>query len=469
MRIDKLSLLNFRCFRQLDITFDEHITILVAPNGAGKTTVLDAVRLALFPFIRGFDAGLYVKDKSLAIRTEDVRLVFRPEALNMELSHPTIITATGEWKRGELATWILSKEGEQPPHEDTMAARFTRWGEQLQKLVRNEENKQPVDLPLMLYLGTARLWYQERYETQIAEQRLDNSAFSRLSGYDDCLSATSNYKQFEQWYSWLWRSHLEFQYKLIEAGRQNKSVDLVEGLRDDSVREAIQAILQAINCLTQEVTGWRDLEYSSSHNQQLVMSHPQHGKIPLSQLSDGLRNAVAMVADIAFRCVKLNPHLRDEAALKIQGIVLIDEVDMFLHPAWQQQIIQSLRSAFPQIQFIVTTHSPQVLSTVKRESIRLLEQDENGNGKALMPLGATYGEPSNDVLQSVMGVDPQPPVKERDDLQKLTAWVDQGKYDNPEAQQLMAALQVALGEKHPQLQRLQRSIARQKLLKGKAQ
>lgn len=128
-----------------------------------------------------------------------------------------------------------------------------------------------------------------------------------------------------------------------------------------------------------------------------------------------------------------------------------------------------MRGAFPLIQFIVTTHSPQVISTVKRESIRLLEQDENGNGKALMPLGATYGEPSNDVLQSVMGVDPQPPVKEKADLQKLTAWVDQGKYDEPESQQLMAALQVALGDQHPQLQRLQRSIARQNMLKGKAQ
>lgn len=169
---------------------------------------------------------------------------------------------------------------------------------------------------------------------------------------------------------------------------ENPAVDLAEGIRVDKMKESIEVIQQAINCLTQEVTGWRDLEYSSSHNQQLVMSHPQNGKIPLSQLSDGLRNAVAMVADIAFRCVKLNPHLRGDAALKTHGIVLIDEVDMFLHPAWQQQIIQSLRSAFPQIQFIVTTHSPQVLSTVKRESIRLLEQDENGSGKALMPLGA---------------------------------------------------------------------------------
>ncbi|VDY36609.1 ATP-binding protein [Salmonella enterica subsp. enterica serovar Daytona] len=59
------------------------------------------------------------------------------------------------------------------------------------------------------------------------------------------------------------------------------------------MKEAIQAIQQAINCLTKDVTGWRDLEYSSSHNQQLVMNHPQHGKIPLAQLSDGLRNAVA--------------------------------------------------------------------------------------------------------------------------------------------------------------------------------
>ena len=68
-----------------------------------------------------------------------------------------------------------------------------------------------------------------------------------------------------------------------------------------------------------------------------------------------------------------------------------------------------LASAFPLIQFIVTTYSPQVISTVKRESVRLLEQDENGNGLASIPLGAAYGEPSNDVLQSVMGVDPQPP------------------------------------------------------------
>lgn len=128
----------------------------------------------------------------------------------------------------------------------------------------------------MLYLGTARLWYQERYEKQPTEQRLDNSAFSRLSGYDDCLSATSNYKQFEQWYSWLWLSYREHQITQLES----PSAKLKEGVRVQRMKEAIQAIQQAINCLTQQVTGWHDLEYSASHNQQLVMSHPQYGKIP---------------------------------------------------------------------------------------------------------------------------------------------------------------------------------------------
>lgn len=151
------------------------------------------------------------------IRTEDVRLVFRPEALNMEMSSPVMITATGEWESGKTATWMLDKRGEQPPHGDKTAAQLTRWGEQLQTLVREEHNLLQVELLLMLYLGTARLWYQERYEAQPTEQRLDNSAFSRLSGYDDCLSATSNYKQFEQWYSWLWHSYREHQITQLES------------------------------------------------------------------------------------------------------------------------------------------------------------------------------------------------------------------------------------------------------------
>jgi predicted ATP-binding protein involved in virulence len=121
---------------------------------------------------------------------------------------------------------------------------------------------------------------------------------------------------------------------------------------------------------------------------------------------------------------------------------------------------------FPLTQFIVTTHSPQVLSTVRRENIRVIERSADGRYIAEPPLAMTYGEPSGDVMHSVMQVDPQPPVAEKKNLQRLTELVDQGIYANDEAQRLMQEMETKLGEQHPQLQRLRRSVQRQKALKA---
>lgn len=139
---------------------------------------------------------------------------------------------------------------------------------------------------------------------------------------------------------------------------------------------------------------------------------------------------------------------------------------MHLHPRWQQAILGQLQAAFPKIQFIVTTHSPQVLSTIHRDNIRVIGPDTSGKMIAEKPLARTYGELSGDVMHSVMLVDPQPPIPEKADLQRLTELVDQGQYDHPDAIFLMQKLTSILGGQHPQLQRLQRSIHRQKVLKG---
>ncbi|OCX69003.1 hypothetical protein A6M27_14520 [Acidithiobacillus thiooxidans] len=212
-------------------------------------------------------------------------------------------------------------------------------------------------------------------------------------------------------------------------------------------------------------SGWGSINYSATL-QTLTAKHEQYGVLEVGQLSDGIRNVIAMVGDIAFRAVQLNAHLGARAALETSGIALIDEVDMHLHPSWQQVILKGLREAFPRIQFIVTTHSPQVLSTVRRENIRVLAPNVDGMITANLPLAMTYGEPSGDVLHSVMTVDPQPPVLEKPDLQRLTELVDQGAYASKEAQILMQTLTEALGAQHPQLQRLQRNIQRQSRLNG---
>lgn len=468
MKIEQITLKNFRCFELLDVTFHPQMTVLIAPNGAGKTTILDAVRIALWPFVKGFDLGSQT-GKSATIQIEDVRLERREQ--EMEPILPSQITAQtssipNQDQKQRPLHWQQSRDQVKPRTQtkgDQSTQVLTRLAKKFQSTIYKgqEANIDAIDLPLVVYLGTGRLWYQGRYTSEAKDKKLDTSVFSRLWGYQNCLTATSSYKQFETWYGWVFRSYRELQIDQLENRLKKPDQSALANFA-----AAIEVVQRAINTLTTSLTGWRDLQYRSSMGQQLVMEHPELGYMPLSLLSDGLRNMVAMVSDIAFRCIKLNPHLGVDAAHKTQGIVLIDEVDMFLHPAWQQTVLASLQQAFPNLQFIVTTHSPQVISTVRTESIRVLGEDVNGNAIAAIPLANTYGEPSNNVLRTVMLVDPQPPIDEKSLLLRLTELVDQGLGDEEEAKGLMAQLLMVLGAGHPQLQRLQRSIARQQWLKG---
>jgi len=462
MKLKEITIENYRCFEKLNITFHPEVTILIAPNGAGKTTIIDAARIAMWPLVKAFDLGSQT-GKSATIQIEDVRLTRRDQN-NMEAVVPSLVSATGRWAENtELRTWEQTREklkaGTNTLH-DGETKKLTSFGKQLQNQVRDENQKGQVNLPLIVYLGTGRLWYQGRYTSTVADKKLDKSMESRLWGYQNCLTAASSYKQFEDWYGWVYKSYRELQIQQLEGSSYFDSALL------ERFQIAINVVKHSVNALTQNITGWCDIEYSVSQQQQLVMSHPEHGSLPLSMLSDGLRNMVVMVSDIAFRCIKLNPHLGEYAAMKTEGVVMIDEVDMFLHPSWQQTVIGSLRSAFPKIQFIVTTHSPQVLSTVPKECIRVLGLNSQGDEIASTPLAFSYGEPSNDVLQAIMHVDPQPPVPEKKLLDELTSLVDQGEYQSAHAQQLFMELKQKLNAQHPQLEKIERSIRRQEALKA---
>jgi predicted ATP-binding protein involved in virulence len=169
------------------------------------------------------------------------------------------------------------------------------------------------------------------------------------------------------------------------------------------------------------------------------MEHAEHGFVPLSQLSDGLRNMVVMISDIAFRCYKLNPHFEFDAALKTTGIVIIDEVDMFLHPSWQQLVISALQKAFPNIQFVVTTHSPQVLTTVPAECIRII----------------TKGAESSRLLKRIFGVDTRPQADENTQL--LNAYeelVYADRFDDDDAKNKRVKLDDIFSGEEPKLTEL---------------
>ncbi len=433
MKLETLQLINFRRFKRLHVSFHPELTVLAARNGDGKTTVLDAATIALGTFVGAFDLG-----KSKSIEHKDARY----QRLQGQSDSEQLFPVRLEARVTALQTPIIRELSAKGRTTVKDAAGLTTLGKSLMERVRNLE---PVALPLLAYYGSGRLWNVHKNMGRKAVL-----STSRTMGYEDCFSSASSFTQVQQWMS-----------KATLAVLQQKNMDTYEGY---TLADQIEGIQNSLDQVLHD-EGWSHFHYSIQH-EELAMIHEELGVLPVSMLSDGVRAMVSLVADMAWRCTKLNPQMGAAAQQQTDGIVLIDEVDMHLHPKWQQRVIQSLREAFPRVQLIVTTHSPQVLSTIRRENIRVVQSQVGGYTSAEPPIARTYGEPSGDVLHSVMAVDPQPPVAERPDLQRLTELVDQGLYDQPEATALRQRLNTSLGEQHPQLQRLQRSMKRQQVLKG---
>lgn len=425
MHLKQLQIKNYRCFTDLSIELHPQLTVLIAPNGAGKTTILDAARVALWPFVKGFDLGSQT-GKAANIHPLDVRLTKYVDG-NMEPQLPSSITATGSWAthRPEQ-TWSQTRESIKASTKtlgDINAKKLTAYAENLQAEVR--VGQEQLTLPLISYLGTSRLWFEGRFTSNAEYTTLDVDEYSRTSGYLNCLSYSSSFKAFTAWYGWVYRAYLESQ---IAAFQRNVALDHT-GQR---FAETVEVIKLAVDALVKEATGWHSLEYSQRHNQQLIMQHEQHGIMSVDMLSDGLRNAIAMVADLAFRAYKLNPHLGARAAQETPGVALIDEVDMFLHPSWQQTILKSLRTAFPKLQLIVSTHSPQVLTTVPSESIRILRQ---GNVYAA-PAGTEGARPGR-LLTSTLGLASERP-EQNVATQELLQYLDMVNRDDWNSEEALA-------------------------------
>jgi len=128
-------------------------------------------------------------------------------------------------------------------------------------------------------------------------------------------------------------------------------------------------------------------------------------RIPINQLSDGYKSTVSLVADIAYRMAVLNPQCLGNVCNETSGIVLIDEVDLHLHPAWQQRILSDLTSIFPKVQFIVSTHAPEVINSVPKENVIIIEDNS-----AIPAPVETYGKDANGILRSVMHVKERPQI-----------------------------------------------------------
>ncbi|MEG3133939.1 AAA family ATPase [Rouxiella sp. T17] len=453
MKIQHITLTNFRLFKSFECSFESDLTVLVGVNGQGKTTLLDSLAIALGQFVGGFGPGI---DKGII--DGDIRLAkittewnSQPEqnasygGYQMEQQLPVSINVIA-FPDDQLSFKKWSRQRNTLKGRTTLVKELKNLASELQTAV---QQGQKVTLPLIAYYGTGRLWGQKRLSGFAHSQ---NKADSRLYGYSDCLDPSSSYTAFS---TWLRKQTLsEFEFQLSQKELENPISETPRSNWIESIRKAVDIILES--------TGWKNVRYSAIH-QAVVVTHSEYGDHPVSSLSDGLRNTIGMVADIAYRAILLNPHFLKNAVTKTPGIVLIDEVDMHLHPEWQQMILTQLSRGFPNLQFIVTTHSPQVLSTVKRHQIRLITHQQ-GIGTGTLPVGETLAEASNDLLERVMKVSPRPPLPQVELFEKYMLMIDRGLFDSPEAQNLRDKLLSILGPEHEDIRRSDRAIARKRRL-----
>ncbi|MDN5105646.1 AAA family ATPase [Aliarcobacter butzleri] len=419
LKINKLYLDNYRCFKDFTIDFDEQLTVLVATNGKGKTAILDAIAVAFGTFVNstGLARG------SVFHRSDVQKIKARETKTNeMEEVYPLVLEANGVINN-EVTHW--SRELHKPKGATTTkdTKPLIQYGQDIRnKVVHNVDEI----LPLISYYGTGRLWGLKKITLNKKQHET-----SRLSGYIDCLDPLSSYKSFESWYVDICLAELELKIEEIEKNNLD-----ISNNEFTSIRKSIQ---QAVNHIVEKNTGWKDIVYKK-RAETIIAQNEIFGELSLMQLSDGIRNMIGLVADIAYRAVKLNPHL-ENAPKQTPGIVLIDEVDMHLHPKWQQTVLTDLTKAFPNIQFIVTTHSPQVLSTVKKEQIRIL-----GDNVVSTPSTHSFGEDSSVLLAELMSVSPLPPleiVEKRKEYQRL---IEDREYESPRAKQLQKELTENYGE-----------------------
>jgi len=435
LRLDKLSLTNFRCFAHCEIEFHRDLTVLVAENGSGKTAVLDAAGAALSVFVN----AIYPPENVRRIERTDVRLIPGQER-RMSPRLPTEYEAQAA-VHGGAVTWksTVKKYGDKVRPS---SAHFGPLKAAAQPFLSNT-----AVLPLIAYYGTRRLWGEHR-QTEYRRSSVTNVG-ERVAGYADCLTSSSSFKGISAWFEHRARQTASPAYK--ESLPVNLA--MIAG-----VKQAADTVLKP--------TGWSNLDWDHELHA-LTAEHEMQGRLPLSMLSDGVRTMLALVADVARRCASLNPHLSDQAAIETPGVLIVDEVDMHLHPRWQQQVLGLLRSAFPALQIIVSTHSPHVLSTVDNSSIRVLHIS-NGDVVIETPLIQTRGVESADVLATVMDVDPVPQLQESSDLSTYRTLIEDAKADAPEALALRQRLVAHFGQSHPVMLECDRLIRFQRFRLAKS-
>jgi predicted ATP-binding protein involved in virulence len=486
LRIKRLSLTNYRCLRDVQIVFpsghDENLLVIYGTNGAGKSAILEAINASLSWI-------------SQRIRTATGNGEFLEQTdVHVSESYATVALdlLLEEDQKFDISLSVSSVPEKIPVKNDLHEFSF------LSSLIKSHLTyNAESSLPLIAYYGVDRANAIEKKDFLLAEDGSFKTTLDWLNGYNRPSAGGANFREFIRWFKELSEIANE---NLVERENENLSMikRQIESIKleisrlketDDTLVGAFAGLAKQYEEMrrrfsgeglsklkgTEEkligqvkatiekfLPGYKNFRIQRKPKLDTLIDRITGGQIltlSVMQLSQGEKSLLALVADIVRRLVLLNPAAPEP--LDGDGIILIDEIDLHLHPEWQQTVVPRLRKTFPNIQFIISTHSPQVLSTIPDNSIRAIGFSEKTEFSVEHPPARSYGMPSGEVLESVMQVDPQPPVEERQYLDRLAELVDDGLYGTVEAKKLIGELSKKLGAQHPKMLVIERSIRRQ--------
>lgn len=380
MRIDQLKLNHFKGFDSKEFYFHPQFNLLIGKNGTGKTSALDALSVAVGSWLLGIKGS-----ETRHIRRNEVMLSpihnGAPTDLSREVSwehlYPCEISAQGTIFQQNIS-WSRSLNSPKGRTTSREAASIKILASKLDDLVRIGE--EDIPLPLISYYGTGRLWNLPRdlYSVDDPVQLANKADSSRFAGYANSIYPRLSVGDLVQWIAK--QSWIAFQ-------------------QSGNASPIFSAVQQAILACVEDAT---NLYFDAAMGE--VVLEMEGAKQPFSNLSDGQRCMLALVGDIAKKAAKLNPQYAEQVLELTEGVVLIDELDLHLHPRWQRRIIEDLRRTFPKIQFICTTHSPFLIQSLRSgEELIMLDGQ---------PTAKVENLTVEEIAQGIMGI-PNPQVSLR--------------------------------------------------------
>ena len=440
MKLHTLNLANFRGFEQLEMSFEPDMTLIAGINGIGKSGILQ-VLAALFA--RALPEFTPCTDKPPVFADEDIYdkkpslTALISFSINKQRCYGGIQRIRGDTNFGDVwrRFWMSKQAAEaQPKTFVEMIADRTLTGDL--EAGRSEIEEMLLGLrriqkqPLVIYFSPRRqLPGRPKTLPKLKAFEIENAYKFAMQDREVEL------REFMHW------------FRVVETGASKAH-------RHGSA--VLKKLREVINSFIPE---FHNLHIEESPNLRFVVE--KNGTpLALNQLSDGERGLLAMLFDITRRLSIANPGLDDPIA-EGAGIVLIDEIELHLHPLWQRQVLKRFKGIFTNCQFIATTHSPLVLGEVEARSVRFLERDDAGRVFCTVPDKA-YGLDANRVLEELMGARVR--TREMDDqLKILFEEIDEEEFDA--ARQTMKNLREKLGEHDPELTRASALI---KFLEGEA-